>query len=120
MVAETAPQEAIEKNEAWKKLREAVASEPVASHEDIDGADAVIFGTPTRFGNVAAQLKAFIDTLGPLGFQGKLADKAVAEAGGNPYGPSVTASRDGVPEKDLAHGRHMGQRVAKMAAKLSK
>jgi NAD(P)H dehydrogenase (quinone) len=35
----------------------------------------VVFGTPTRFGNVAAQLKQFIDTLGPLWAQGKLADK---------------------------------------------
>ena len=38
-------------------------------------ADAVIFGTPTRFGNMSSQLKQFIDTLGGLWAQGKLADK---------------------------------------------
>ncbi len=35
----------------------------------------VLFGTPTRFGTPASQLKAFIDTTGPLWEQGKLADK---------------------------------------------
>jgi NAD(P)H dehydrogenase (quinone) len=38
-------------------------------------ADAVIFGSPTRYGNVAAQLKQFLDTLGPQWAQGQLADK---------------------------------------------
>ena len=37
-----------------------------ASLDDLDWADVVLFGTPTRFGNVASQLKAFIDTTGPL------------------------------------------------------
>lgn len=35
----------------------------------------MLFGTPTRFGNPAGRLTAFIDTTGPLWFQGKLADK---------------------------------------------
>jgi NAD(P)H dehydrogenase (quinone) len=35
----------------------------------------VIFGTPTRFGTPASQLKAFIDTTGPLWQKGQLADK---------------------------------------------
>jgi NAD(P)H dehydrogenase (quinone) len=46
-----------------------------ASVDDLAWADAVLFGTPTRFGNVASQLKAFIDTTGPLWAQGGLADK---------------------------------------------
>jgi NAD(P)H dehydrogenase (quinone) len=48
---------------------------PVASPDDLEWADAVIFGTPTRFGNVAAQLKQFLDSLGGMWAQGKLADK---------------------------------------------
>jgi NAD(P)H dehydrogenase (quinone) len=44
--------------------------------EDADWADAIIFGTPTRFGNVSAELKAYIDSLGGLWFQGKLNGKA--------------------------------------------
>ncbi|MBL8700583.1 MAG: NAD(P)H:quinone oxidoreductase [Alphaproteobacteria bacterium] len=45
---------------------------------DIEWADAVAFGTPTRFGNVSAELKAFIDSLGGLWFQGKINGKAGA------------------------------------------
>jgi NAD(P)H dehydrogenase (quinone) len=43
---------------------------------DAEWADAVVFGTPTRFGNVSAELKAYIDSLGGLWFQGKLNGKA--------------------------------------------
>ena len=46
-----------------------------ATAEDVTWADAVIFGTPTRYGNVAAQLKQFLDTLGPQWAQGQLANK---------------------------------------------
>ncbi len=51
---------------------------PEASLEDLAWADAYVFGTPTRFGNVSAQLKQFIDTAGPLWAEGKLADKVVS------------------------------------------
>jgi len=43
---------------------------------DAEAADAIIFGTPTRFGNVSSELKAYIDSLGGLWFQGKLVGKA--------------------------------------------
>ena len=43
---------------------------------DADEADAIIFGTPTRFGNVSSELKAYIDSLGGLWFQGKTNGKA--------------------------------------------
>ncbi|WP_199037371.1 NAD(P)H:quinone oxidoreductase [Glycomyces salinus] len=73
--AELAPQEAIDSNPAAVENAKAIAELPVATGDDIVWADAVIMGSPTRYGNVAAQLKQFIDTLGPLWFQGKLADK---------------------------------------------
>ena len=41
-------------------------------------ADAIVFGTPTRFGSMTAELKAYIDSLGGLWFQGKLVGKAGA------------------------------------------
>ncbi len=44
--------------------------------EDIDWADAIVFGTPTRYGNVCAELKAYIDSLGGAWFQGKFNGKA--------------------------------------------
>jgi len=77
-VAEIAPREAIESNDAWKAHVEAVAGEPEATADDIVWADAVLFGTPTRFGNVASQLKQFLDTLSGPWSQGQLADKAYA------------------------------------------
>ncbi len=43
---------------------------------DAEWADAILFGTPTRFGNVSSELKAYIDSLGGLWFQGKLNGKA--------------------------------------------
>jgi NAD(P)H dehydrogenase (quinone) len=43
---------------------------------DAEAADAIILGTPTRFGNVSSELKAYIDSLGGLWFQGKLVGKA--------------------------------------------
>ena len=51
------------------------AQYPAPTEADVEWADAVIFGTPTRFGNAAAELKAFIDSLGGLWFQGKLNGK---------------------------------------------
>ncbi|KAB8162240.1 NAD(P)H:quinone oxidoreductase [Streptomyces sp. 3MP-14] len=74
-VTELAPAEAIASNEAWAAHAAASADVPVATPEDIEWADAVIFGTPTRFGNVAAQLKQFLDQLGGLWASGRLADK---------------------------------------------
>jgi NAD(P)H dehydrogenase (quinone) len=44
--------------------------------DDATWADAIVFGTPTRFGNVASELKAYIDGLGGLWAQGKLNGKA--------------------------------------------
>jgi NAD(P)H dehydrogenase (quinone) len=43
--------------------------------DDADWADGIVFGTPTRFGNASAELKAYIDSLGGLWFQGKLNGK---------------------------------------------
>lgn len=74
-VAELAPREAIDANPAWAANHAATADTPEATPADIEWADAVLFGTPTRFGNVSSQLKQFIDTLGGLWAQGKLADK---------------------------------------------
>jgi NAD(P)H dehydrogenase (quinone) len=45
-------------------------------HDDLRWADGIIWGTPTRFGNMAAQVKQFMDTLGGLWFNGELEGKA--------------------------------------------
>src|SRR5689334_2906603 len=54
------------------------AAYPAPTSDDADWADGIMFGTPTRFGNVCAELKAYIDSLGGLWFQGKLNNKAGA------------------------------------------
>jgi NAD(P)H dehydrogenase (quinone) len=74
-VAELAPQSAIDADAAWAANHAATVHVPEATPEDIEWADVVLFGSPTRFGNVSAQLKQFMDTLGGLWAQGKLADK---------------------------------------------
>jgi NAD(P)H dehydrogenase (quinone) len=75
-VAELAPPEAIASNPNWQSHAEATADIPVATHDDLRWADAYAFGTPTRYGNVAAQLKQFIDTTAPLWMAGELSNKA--------------------------------------------
>ncbi len=48
---------------------------PIASPEELADYDAIIFGTPTRFGNMAAQMRNFLDQTGGLWFQRKLVGK---------------------------------------------
>jgi NAD(P)H dehydrogenase (quinone) len=63
----------------WQEAAERMnAAYPAPTADDADWADAIVFGTPTRFGNVSAELKAYIDSLGGLWFQGKLNGKAGA------------------------------------------
>ncbi|TDC89603.1 NAD(P)H:quinone oxidoreductase [Nonomuraea deserti] len=76
-VAELAPDSAIAQNPLWRRHADATASIAQARMEDLAWADAFAFGTPTRFGTPAAQLKQFIDQAGELWREGKLADKPV-------------------------------------------
>jgi NAD(P)H dehydrogenase (quinone) len=89
-VAETHDPESFAHNPAWTANYEATQDLPAATSDDIVWADAVIFGTPTRFGSPAAQLRTFIDSLGGLWSEGKLADKVYA----------------GYTSSNTAHGGH--------------
>ena len=77
-VEELAPPAAIDADPDWRDHLDATADEPKAQPDDVVWADAVLFGTPTRFGNVASQLKNFLDSLGPQWSKGQLADKVYA------------------------------------------
>lgn len=77
-VTEIAPREAIEGNPAWKEHVERTADEPRATPDDAAWADVVLFGSPTRFGNVTSQFQQYVDALGPLWAQGGLVDKVFA------------------------------------------
>ena len=69
--------EVMAKVPGWEeRSKRMVAEYGVPTHADVEWADGIIFGTPTRFGNTTAELKAFIDGLGGLWFQGKLNGKA--------------------------------------------
>ena len=87
-VRELAPKEAVESQDAWKAHVEATQHIAVATLDDLDWADGFIFSVPTRFGNLASQMKQFFDTAGPLWGQGKLANKTVTamSSAANPHG----------------------------------
>jgi len=156
-VQELASDEAIDSNPQWREHYDATKDTvQVASNEDLIWADAILFGTPTRYGNVTAQLKQFMDQTGSLWFNGQLVDKVVSgftsaanphggqestllalhttfyhwgciivppgytdqvifESGGNPYGSSVTADGNPIPDKSLQAVRHQAARMLRVA-----
>ncbi|MHA6261357.1 NAD(P)H:quinone oxidoreductase [Sporosarcina sp. CAU 1771] len=87
-VQELAPDSAIEGNEGWKATVNATKDVPVATSEDLEWADAIIFSTPTRFGMMASQMKQFIDLQGGLWASGKTINKVVSgmTSAQNPHG----------------------------------
>jgi NAD(P)H dehydrogenase (quinone) len=73
-VPETLPKEVLEKMHA-AEAQKAFADVPVAEPAELANYDAIIFGTPTRFGNMAAQMKTFLDATGGLWMSGALVGK---------------------------------------------
>ena len=76
--AETAPGEVVAGQEKWKEQADRTADIPTASAQDMEWADAYLFSAPTRFGVMASQMRAFIDTLGGVWSKGGLANKAIS------------------------------------------
>jgi NAD(P)H dehydrogenase (quinone) len=149
---------------AHMKLEQAA---PIATVAELPQYDAIVFGTPTRFGNMAAQMRNFLDQTGGLWAKGALIGKvgsvftstasqhggqettitsfhttllhhgmvivgvpySVPEltdmteiSGGTPYGATTIAGPDGSRQpsaKELAVARAQGERVARIAARLS-
>lgn len=77
-VAELAPEEAIQQNPKWAAHRDAMRDEPLATLADLEWADGAVFGSPTRFGNVTAQLKQYLDQTGGLWARDLLTEKVVS------------------------------------------
>jgi NAD(P)H dehydrogenase (quinone) len=73
-VPELVPEEILERVGA-RAARASFAHIPVAKPEQLAEADAIIFGTPTRFGNMCAQMRNFLDQTGPLWAKGALIGK---------------------------------------------
>jgi NAD(P)H:quinone oxidoreductase type IV len=76
-VQELVPDDVLEKMGA-KAAREAFADIPIARPEQLPEADAIIFGTPTRFGNMCAQMRNFLDQTGQLWANGALVGKVAS------------------------------------------
>jgi NAD(P)H:quinone oxidoreductase type IV len=92
-VAELVPDDVLEKSGA-KAARGAFAHLPMAKPEQLAEADAIIFGTPTRFGNMCAQMRNFLDQTGGLWLSGGLIGKV-----GSAF--TSTASQHGGQETTL-------------------
>lgn len=159
-VRETAPEGVVAGQDPWKAQVERSAHIPEATPADMEWANAYLFSAPTRYGAAASQMRAFIDTLGPLWAQGKLANKAATamssaqnahggqettvqslnntfahwgcvivppgytdpvtfQSGGNPYGVTVTANGQPIPEPVQEAIRHQARRLVQFAAKIA-
>lgn len=74
-VPELVPEEIMQQNPGMLQGRELQRDVPVAQLSDLEWAHGIAFGSPTRFGNMAAQLKNFLDQAGPLWLSGALEGK---------------------------------------------
>jgi NAD(P)H dehydrogenase (quinone) len=74
-IPETAPQAVIDTQDAWKAQAARMADIPEATADDMEWAEGYFVSGPTRFGVVASQVRAFIDTLGGVWAKGGLANK---------------------------------------------
>ena len=89
---ETAPEGVVNGQDPWRAQVERSAHIPEATPDDLVWANAFLFSCPTRYGGAASQMRAFIDTLGPIWAEGKLANKAVSAmtSAQNPHGGQET------------------------------
>lgn len=76
-IPETAPDAVVAGQEAWKAQAERMADIDKVSNEDLLWADGVYLSSPTRFGGMASQTRAWLDTLGGLWMAGSLAGKTI-------------------------------------------
>ncbi|MFT7880624.1 MAG: NAD(P)H:quinone oxidoreductase [Sulfurimonas sp.] len=165
-VPETLPKEVLEKMGAVE-AQEQQSDVPICTVDELGEADAIIFGTPTRFGNMCGQMRQFLDATGKLWTKGALVGKVGSVitssntqhggqestilsfhttllhhgmiivglpytfkgqttmdeiSGCSPYGASTIAGGDGSrtpSENELAGARFQGERVARIAKKLT-
>jgi NAD(P)H dehydrogenase (quinone) len=74
-VPETLPQEALEAMGAVQ-AQESMSDVPICTVDELAQADAIIFGTPTRYGNMCGQMRQFLDSTSKLWMEGALVGKA--------------------------------------------
>lgn len=74
-VKDLLPKKAIEGNPRIKNVKKELADIKIATKDDLKWADGVLFGSPTRFGNMSAQLKQYLDRTSQLWMEGSLIGK---------------------------------------------
>lgn len=77
-VTELIPQDKINASPTLKAVRDSLKDIPIATNDDLRWADGVCFGSPTRYGNMAAQMKNYIDQTGELWMKGELVGKVAS------------------------------------------
>ncbi len=77
-IPETAPKEVVEGQDAWKAQAERASDIPTISNDDLKWADGIFISSPTRYGGMASQTRAWLDTLGGLWMEGALLNKTVS------------------------------------------
>ena len=77
-VAETVSRDIIDRNPLWARHVDSTTAVPVATLNDVRAADVLLLGSPTRFGHVASQMQAFIDTWGELWGENAFQNKVFA------------------------------------------
>ena len=146
-VPDIVSREVMAKVPGWEdRSKRMLAEYGAPTHADVEWAEGIIFGTPTRFGNTSAELKAFIDSLGGLWVQGKLngnettvvslyipmahlgfiivpngyTHEKIFQGHGTPYGSSSTSGQNSAPPTadELEVAKHQGARITKVAAAL--
>ncbi len=76
-VRELVGEEVMAKAPGWRENAARMNSQyPAPTSDDAEWADGIVFGSPTRFGNICSELKAYVDSLGGLWSKGKLVGKA--------------------------------------------
>jgi NAD(P)H dehydrogenase (quinone) len=135
-VPETLPKEILDKTGATG-AQQAFAHLPVVTPNELAEYDAIIFGTPTRYGNLCGQMQSFMDSTGglfhtellhhgfiivglPYAWQGQMGHETVT--GGTPYGASTVAGGQGErqpSENELEGARFQGKHTAEIAKKVS-
>lgn len=87
-VPELIPEEVVNASPGMKACADMTKDIPIATSSDLEWADAFIFSTGTKFGNVSSQMKNFLDMQGGLWAEGKLANKVVSamSSAQNPHG----------------------------------
>lgn len=110
-VKETAPDEVVDGQVAWKTTAENMAHVPEATYDDMEWANAYLFSAPTRYGVYASQMRTFIVSPG-------YTDPIQYKAGGNPYGVTVTANGEPIPDDVTEAIKYQARRLVSFAEKL--